>query len=141
MKIKYVLISTVLLLLSCNGNDGKKENADSSRPSSEKQKEIEQQEDMEPHPLNITAIQEVIGIEGTENNGEYKVVVPQNDLEIMVDGFKIIPPMGLGSWAAFSPVKDGAMVMGDIVVTEDDLLPVQQEVIRQGLTIDRKSVV
>ena len=135
MKSKYVLISTVFLLLSCNGHDGKKENADSSRPSSEKQKEIEQQEDMERHPLNITAIQEVIGIEGTENNGEYKVVVPQNDLEIMVDGFKIIPPMGLGSWAAFSAIKEGAMVMGDIVVTEDDLLPVQQEVIRQGLTI------
>jgi len=135
MKSKYVLISTVFLLLSCNGHDGKKENADSSRPSSEKQKEIEQQEDMERHPLNITAIREVIGIKGTENNGEYKVVVPQNDLEIMVDGFKIIPPMGLGSWAAFSPVKDGAMVMGDIVVTEDDLWPVQQEVIRQGLTI------
>ena len=43
--------------------------------------------------------------------------------------------MGLGSWAAFSAIKEGAMVMGDIVVTEDDLWPVQQEVIRQGLTI------
>lgn len=43
--------------------------------------------------------------------------------------------MGLGSWAAFAPAPEGAMLMGDIVVGEDDLWPVQQEVIRQGLTI------
>src|SRR5215212_5182676 len=35
---------------------------------------------------------------------------------------------------AFTPTKDGAMVMGDIVVTETDLAPVQQEIIKQGLT-------
>jgi hypothetical protein len=53
----------------------------------------------------------------------------------MVDEFKIIPAMGLGTWVAFTPSPDGAMVMGDIIITETDLKPVQQEVIRQGLTI------
>jgi hypothetical protein len=43
--------------------------------------------------------------------------------------------MGLGSWAAFTPCGDSAMVMGDIILTETDLKPVQQEVIRQGFTI------
>ena len=43
--------------------------------------------------------------------------------------------MGLGSWVAFTPTKDNPMIMGDIVVTEEDLKPVQQEVIKQGLTI------
>ena len=43
--------------------------------------------------------------------------------------------MGLGSWVAFTPSPDGAMVMGDIVLTETDLVPFEQEVIRQGLTI------
>jgi hypothetical protein len=43
--------------------------------------------------------------------------------------------MGLGSWAAFTSGRDGAMVMGDIVVTETDLKAVQQEVIGQGLTV------
>src|SRR5205085_12007376 len=51
------------------------------------------------------------------------------------DGFKIIPAMGLGTWIAFTPAPDGAMVMGDIILTETDLRPVQQEVIKQGLTI------
>src|SRR5206468_7244105 len=60
---------------------------------------------------------------------------PQNDLQVEVDNFKIIPAMGVSSWAAFTPSLNGAMVMGDIILTENDLKPVQQEVIRQGLAI------
>lgn len=85
-------------------------------------------------PLDTAAIKEVFGMKGTANNSEYKFTVPQNDLNVMVDGFKIIPAMGLGTWVAFTPSKDGAMIMGDLIVTETDLKPVQQEIIRQGLT-------
>jgi hypothetical protein len=85
--------------------------------------------------LDIQKIEQITGMKGVEKNGEYKITVPQNDLNILVDGFKIIPPMGLGSWAAFTPCGDTAMVMGDIIVTETDLGPVQQEVIRQGFSI------
>lgn len=86
-------------------------------------------------PLDLAAIEQVTGVKGTANKGEYKISIPQNDLEVVVDSFRIIPPMGLGTWVAFTPAPDGAMVMGDIVVTETDLKPVQQEVIRQSLTI------
>ncbi|HEY1166335.1 MAG TPA: DUF1259 domain-containing protein [Chitinophaga sp.] len=85
--------------------------------------------------LDIAKIEQLTGMKGTEKNGEYKITVPQNDLHVVVDGFKIIPPMGLGSWAAFTPCADSAMVMGDIILTETDLAPVQQEVIRQGFSI------
>jgi hypothetical protein len=93
------------------------------------------QDKMPLKPLDIAAIERVTGLKGKENKGEYKITIPQNDLNIDVDGFKIIPPMGLGTWTAFTPAHNGAMVMGDIVITETDLKPVQQEVIRQGLTI------
>ncbi len=85
--------------------------------------------------LDVAKLEETLGMKGVEKNGEYKVTVPQNDLNVVVDSFKIIPPMGLGSWAAFTPSADGAMVMGDIIVTETDLRPVQAEVIAQGLTV------
>lgn len=85
--------------------------------------------------LDIGKIGEILQMKGVEKNGEYKVTVAQNDLSVVVDSFRIIPPMGLGSWTAFSPTSDGAMIMGDIVVTETDLKPVEQEVIRQGLTV------
>lgn len=85
--------------------------------------------------LDTALIARVTSMKGTAKNGEYKITVPQNDLNIEVDGFKIIPAMGLGTWIAFTPVSAGTMVMGDLVLTESDLKSVQQEVIRQGLTI------
>jgi hypothetical protein len=85
--------------------------------------------------LDTALIARVLEIKGKYSNGEYKVTIPQNDLNIQVDGFKIIPAMGLGSWVDFAPSSEGAMIMGDLVLTETDLKPVQQEVIRQGLTI------
>ena len=84
--------------------------------------------------VDTALIEKVIGIKGKSNNGEYKVTIPQNDLNVVVDGFKIIPAMGLSTWVAFSPTKTGVMVMGDLVLTENDLKAVQQEIIRQGLT-------
>jgi hypothetical protein len=85
--------------------------------------------------LDIQKIEQLTGMKGVEKNGQYKITVPQNDLHVVADGFKIIPPMGLGSWTAFTSCGDSAMIMGDIIVTETDLAPVQQEVIRQGLMI------
>jgi hypothetical protein len=85
--------------------------------------------------LDTVAIERITGIKGKSNHGEYKITIPQNDLNVEVDGFKIIPPMGLGTWIAFTPTNEGTMVMGDIILTETDLKPVQQEVIKQGLAI------
>src|SRR4051812_40222830 len=66
-------------------------------------------------PLDTLVIENIMGMKGKVNAGEYKVTVPQNDLSIMVDDFKIIPAMGLATWIAFTPTSDGAMVMGDII--------------------------
>ncbi len=101
----------------------------------QKTKAKEKNQNMSFKPLDVAAIERVTGMKGIEKNGEYKISIPQNDLDVTVDGFKIIPAMGLGSWVAFTPSKEGAMVMGDIIVTETDLKPVQQEAISQGLTI------
>jgi len=110
-------LSFCVLLGSCN--DASKKNAAEKKLTA----------------LDISKIEQVISMKGVTKEGEFKVTVAQNDLNVLVDGFKIIPPMGLGSWAAFAPATEGAMVMGDIIVTETDLKPVQAEVIRQGLTI------
>jgi hypothetical protein len=129
MKFLFLLFGCLALLIACNQpTAGESETAAtgmkdtiSCPPGTKK--------------LDIAKIEQIIGMKGTEKSGEYKITVPQNDLNIIVDGFKITPPMGLGSWAAFTPCADSAMVMGDIIVTETDLKPVQQEVIRQGFAI------
>jgi hypothetical protein len=99
------------------------------------QKENNSQNENRKSSLDISKIEQVLGMKGVVKEGEFKVTVAQNDLHVVVDSFKIIPPMGLGSWAAFSSGEEGAMVMGDIIVTEDELGPVQKEVIKQGLEV------
>ncbi|HMH24808.1 MAG TPA: DUF1259 domain-containing protein [Puia sp.] len=84
--------------------------------------------------LDTRQIESIIGLKGKTSKGEFKITIPQNDLNVWVDSFKIIPPMGTGSWVAFTPTPTGAMLMGDLVLTETDIKPVQQELIRQGLT-------
>ena len=130
MKFILYLFGCVIILLSCNqqpATENKMADSDmktdtiSCRPGNSK--------------LDIGKIEQITDMKGTEKNGEYKITVPQHDLNIVVDGFKIIPAMGLSSWAAFTPCNDSAMVMGDIIVTETDLARVQQEVIRQGFSI------
>lgn len=85
--------------------------------------------------VDTSIIQRITGLKGVFKNGEFKVTVPQHDLKVEVDGFKIIPAMGLSSWTCFTPCADSVMAMGDIVLTETDLAPVQQEVVRQGFSI------
>lgn len=97
--------------------------------------QAEAQEKNKSEKLDISTINQIIGITGARNGKEYKITVPQNDLDVRVDGFQIIPPMGMGSWTAFSPTKGGVMVMGDIVVQENEIAPVQQVLIKHGLTV------
>src|SRR5204862_3581370 len=105
------------------------------QPGFAQQKDKSKMKNEKQQPLDTLLIQNTTEIKGKSNKGEYKITIPQNDLNVEVDGFKIIPPMGLGTWVAFTPSHDGAMIMGDIILTETDLKPVQQEVIKQGLTI------
>lgn len=127
-----------LTLATVNSNAQQKTKVKEDKVKMKKEDDGKEMTDMNMKaatPLDTAAIQRVMGMKGTYNKGEYKVTVPQNDLNVMVDGFKIIPAMGLGTWVAFTPSANGAMVMGDIVVTETDLKPIQQEIINQGLTI------
>lgn len=88
--------------------------------------------------LDTGKIDQIIGIKGEAKDGEYKVSVPQKDLAVSVDGFKITPPMGLTTWIGFTPrqdMQDGAMIMGDIVVGEREVGPVERTAIDQGLHV------
>src|ERR1700712_3168748 len=49
-------------------------------------------------PIDTATIERVMGVKGKSNKGEYKITIPQNDLNVTVDEFKIIPAMGLSTW-------------------------------------------
>jgi hypothetical protein len=56
--------------------------------------------------------------------GVYRVGLPRTDLEVTLDGVTIKPALALGSWLAFKPMGNEVMVMGDLVLTQEEINPV-----------------
>ncbi len=67
--------------------------------------------------------------------GVYKVSFPRTDVKVTVDGLPMDPFMGLTSWAAFESGMNGAMVMGDLVLFEDEVNPVMSTALENGLAV------
>ena len=87
--------------------------------------------------LDAAKINEITGLKGklNEKEGVYKVTFPRNDVKVVVDGWTMPPFMGLGTWAAFTESKTGAMVMGDTVLFEDEVNPVMSVALDNGLSV------
>ena len=87
--------------------------------------------------LNTARIDELTGLKGkmNEKEGVYRVTFPRNDVKVVVDGWTMPPFMGLGTWAAFTETKSGAMVMGDTVLLEDEVNPAMSAALDNGLNV------
>jgi hypothetical protein len=71
------------------------------------------------------AVEQALGKVGSMQPGDvYKVSLPRSDLKVIVRGLELKPALALGSWAAFKRAGDMTMVMGDLVLTEDEVTPV-----------------
>jgi len=62
-----------------------------------------------------------------------KFGMPRKDLHVVLDGVDIKAGLALGSWAAFRRDGAGAMVMGDLVLTEDEVEPVMMKLQEGGI--------
>ena len=62
-----------------------------------------------------------------------KFGMPRKDLHVVLDGVDIKPDLALGSWAAFKHDGGGVMVMGDLVLTEDEVEPVMMKLQEGGI--------
>jgi Domain of Unknown Function (DUF1259) len=79
---------------------------------------------------------DALGKTGTaQPDGVYRVGLPRSDLKVTLDGVQIKPAFALGSWLAFEPAGDGAMVMGDLVLTHDEVNPVMKSLAENGIEI------
>jgi hypothetical protein len=61
--------------------------------------------------------------------------LPRSDLRVTVDGVAIKPALALGGWVAFEPAHGGAMLMGDVVLTETEIKPVMTKLLEGGVEI------
>lgn len=83
-------------------------------------------------------IDQITGAKGVYTPGEdvYKVSFPRTDVKVTVEGRGMHPFLGLTSWAGFtSDAHQEAMVMGDLVLFEDEVNPVMSAALDNGLAV------
>src|SRR5437764_6549907 len=88
--------------------------------------------------FDTARIDELTGLKGkfNEKEGVYRITFPRADVPVIIDGWKMPPFMGLGTWAAFTKGAGGEiMVMGDTVLFEDEVNPVMSVALESGLNV------
>ncbi len=86
-------------------------------------------------PAEWKQVEDAMGRPGQMQPGDVlKFSMPRRDLNVTVDGTAVQPGLALGSWAAFKRAGGEAMVMGDLVLTEDEINPVIARLQAGGVT-------
>jgi hypothetical protein len=81
-------------------------------------------------------VEQALGRSGQlQGDGAYKFGLPRGDMKVTVDGVQVKPTLALGSWVAFSSPGPDAMLMGDLVLAEDEVSPVMLALQENGLQI------
>src|SRR5437667_7712524 len=103
------ILATVFVLVACSAPQNQSGQANNQQPAATDWKPVEQ----------------ALGKAGSVQPGDvYKVSLPRSDLQVSVGGVQVKAPLALGSWVAFKKTGNMTMVMGDLVLTEDEVTPV-----------------
>jgi hypothetical protein len=86
--------------------------------------------------LDWKKVDTALGKSGTAMaGGVHRYGLPRSDLHVVLDGVTIKPALALGGWVAFAPTHDGAMIMGDLVLTETEVSPVMAKLLESGVEV------
>jgi hypothetical protein len=79
---------------------------------------------------------EAVGKAGSVMPGDiYRIGLPRTDLKVTLDGVDIKPGFALGGWLAFQKMGKDAMVMGDLVLTSEEVNPVMTKLLAGGMQV------
>lgn len=86
-------------------------------------------------PADYSAVLSTLGRQGDFKDGVLKVNIPRNDLKVVVDGVATPTPLGFGGWIALTKGTGMDVMMGDLVLTEEEVNPVMSAVLDNGLEV------
>lgn len=90
----------------------------------------------QPQSANWAAVDQALGRPGTtQPDGVRRYAFPRSDLHIVLDGVTIKPALALGGWLAFQPMGMNAVVMGDLVLTPEEVSRVMSEMLKGGIHV------
>jgi Domain of Unknown Function (DUF1259) len=85
--------------------------------------------------IDWSKVDTTLGKTATVQGDVHRYGIPRSDLQVTLDGVTIKRALALGGWVAFEPAKDGAMLMGDIVLMETEVNPVMTKLLHGGIEI------
>src|SRR5438094_2074236 len=85
--------------------------------------------------LDPQKIANASGAEAKTKDSVIRIEWPRKDVAVKVDAMPLKPFAGLGTWAAFTPAPQGAMMMGDTVVFQDEVTPAMDAAFERGLEV------
>jgi hypothetical protein len=82
------------------------------------------------------SVEQALGRTGqAQPDGAYKFGMPRGDLKVSVSGTEVKPALALGSWLGFSAPGENAMMMGDLVLLEDEVSSVMAKLEQGGIEV------
>src|SRR5881275_538192 len=87
-------------------------------------------------PAEYQQVLKLVGKSGDYKANVLKVNVPRNDLHVTIADYPVPTPFGFGGWFAMTKGDGGEEVMmGDLVLTQDEVNPVMSALLEHGLEV------
>jgi hypothetical protein len=87
-------------------------------------------------PAEYDAVLKTLGKPGDYKSNVLKVNIPRNDLKVSIDGAATPTPFGFGGWIAMTKGDGGHdVMMGDLVLLEEEVNPVMSALLSNGLDV------
>jgi hypothetical protein len=87
-------------------------------------------------PADYQAVLTTLGRTGDFKDGVLKVNIPRSDIKVTIAQRPAPTPFGFGGWVALTKGTGGTdVMMGDLVLTEDEVNPVMSAILDNGLEV------
>jgi hypothetical protein len=87
-------------------------------------------------PNDYQQVMKIVGKQGDYKANVLKVNIPRNDLHMQIAGYSVPTPFGFGGWFAMTKADGGEdVVMGDLVLTQEEVNPVMSALLDHGLEV------